>query len=137
MTYEALRVLWERSRAAERLAYSISGGKTRRVRSVRTREITAAMRAMHDLTRDAGYDHALRVIKQYGLSPERAITDHVMKLCVARMWRLVGSGRSLRVAAAQAAVEFHVPGRSFDGLVKRLERAWREEARARGRPKHQ
>jgi hypothetical protein len=146
--YAAFCRRWEAHRFAEQSDFRKPGAEIKRVG-----EVVATLRVLYEETRNPCYNDAVRDIEERGigrgakLAWRRAFARHVKDVCLARMAHLLRKAKEdadedagenadeappVRVAAARTAAEFHVPGRSFDGVVKRIERAWRAEVR-RGR----
>ena len=132
LTYADLKEHWERTRAFEERNYR----KQEKVRRASAREVIAALDAYYAVTGEAAFRDAAQLIGQHGLDKQdagtfkRAITKRFgdpVKIAVVWMdERIRRQHLSLRRAAALAAVQFAVPGNSFEGVVERLETAYRQ-----------
>jgi hypothetical protein len=127
-TYTQLGERWERIRAAEQLIYR----RDKKISRARVRSVVAFLKGLRDhkdaLGRliDPRFDDMARTTEHFDRSSRPAYMRHVDTVCVARIEQLTRNGTtSVRIAAARTAVEFCVPGQSFDAVVKRLERAHR------------
>ena len=125
--YEQLRERWERIQVAEQLIYR----RDKKISPARVRSVVAFLKGLRDHKDASGrlidprFDDMARTIERFDGSSRPAYMRHVDTVCVARIEQLMRNKTSVRIAAARTAVEFAVPGQSFDAVVKRLERAHR------------
>jgi hypothetical protein len=128
--YPVLQDRWERVCGIRMLKQEAGFYPPRRRRASGASLITA-LTAMQAKTGDSRFGAAIEAIKEHKLDQQDAGTwknvAHAEMACVRRMLALVnGKGRlSSRHAAARVAAEYAVQGKSFDAVVKRLERAYR------------
>jgi hypothetical protein len=127
-TYAALQARWERGQAAEKIAYR-QESKPKRARGG---EAAATLAAMYDATGDAAYAAAFEAMQRDRFDKRGASWKwrparerNAEEVYLLRMNFLVRRGRKLRHAAAMAAAEFFVPGKTFESVVTRLEFAYR------------
>jgi hypothetical protein len=127
--YLRLQARWERGRAAEERAYR----KEVKPKRARSGEVAATLEAMYEATGDAAYADAFKAMQRDGFdkrgtswkwTPARA--KNADEVCLRRMNFLVRRGCTLRHAAAMAAVELLVPGKTFESVVTRLETTYRD-----------
>jgi hypothetical protein len=128
--FDALRKRWERV-CGEQVLNREARFYPRRRRRASGAAIITALTAMQAKTGDSRFGSAIDAIKEHKLDRQDAGTwknaAEAEMACVGRMLALVnGKGRlSSRQAAARVAAEYAVQGKSFDAVVKRLERAYR------------
>jgi hypothetical protein len=129
LTYAQWRERWEKAHAAELLIYRAD----KKISAAKIRGVVAFLKSVrgHKDKRgrlsDPRFNNMAQVIEGFHLdrSSRAAYYRHVDTVCAIRIEQLVRNRTPIRIAAARAAVEFCVPGQSFDAVVKRLERAHR------------
>lgn len=122
--YDTWRERWERVHLAERLA----DRPAMKVSRARVRRTVIDLRAIYKASGDRRLEAMANVV--YGFAPRtnRDYTKAAKLVYMARMRQILrNNSRTVHNAAAQVAVEFAVPGQSFDAAVKKLERAWQRE----------
>ena len=126
--YKALSEIWKLAANAQRRIYS----NTKAPKRARVGEMIAALSAMYHCSGDPRFTAAVEAIKEGGFDKANAGTFKAREraedqLYARRMHYLLARDKtmSIRIAAARVAVEFIVPGATFDAVVKRLARAYR------------
>ena len=132
-TYKDLQARWERVRAAENDAYR----KEPAARLARGPETAATLSAMYEATNNPAYAEAFKAMQEDGFgeggsswkwTPLREKNADAVYLD--RMhWLIERQRHSLRHAAALVAVDFFIPGKTFNAVVKQLETAYRKAER--------
>jgi hypothetical protein len=131
LTYGAIRAKWEDVQTWERL-YRRRPKKMERARGPET---IANLKVWYAATGDIAFDGAIRAAERHGFDRQTSGTlkrardiaaGYNEAVFLAEMNRLlkIGRARSVRRAAAQAAVAYFVPGTCFESVVKKLERAY-------------
>jgi hypothetical protein len=142
-TYPELRERWERVRKAEGAAYR-KEKKSRRGRAVETAE---ALEALFFATGNEVYKQAFEAMRDGGIVE---VGDAGAVNSVGGPWKyrplrernaeavylagvddLVRRDVELRHAAAMVAVTYFIPGKTFDAVVAKLEKAYRDFRRSR------
>jgi hypothetical protein len=126
--YKDLKARWDRVRAAEAHAYR----RAPKPRLPREQEIAAGLDALYAATGNADYASAFEALQKDGSNRRRSWKWTPLReknadaVYLDRMHWLVQQQRhSQRHAAALVAVEFFIPGKTFDAVVNRLELAYR------------
>jgi hypothetical protein len=104
----------------------------KKARRARYGEMIALLEDKHAVTGNPRFGAAMEAIKERGFGRQHAGTWRTRKkqderVYVARMHDILEQKEapSIRTAAARVAVEFWIPGASFEAIVKRLDRAYR------------
>jgi hypothetical protein len=128
--FPELQARWERGRALETAAYA----EEEKPRLGRTTEVAATLVAMYRATGRGIYAEAHRAMMFDGFLDDDGACGRFAPwwekqaeaTYIERMKFLVerDADRSVRHAAARTAAEYLVPGKNFEAVVKRLERAY-------------
>jgi hypothetical protein len=141
-TQEELQARWQRGQKNERGAYRVEPKRKRG----RATETAAALDAMFHATGNKAYAAAFQAMQDDGFIRLKAGTNGAVSIesvrgswkwqsaCdkqaeaiyLAHMDQLVRKWNDRQYAAARTAVDFFIPGASFDAVMTRLENSYRK-----------